>query len=97
MRSVKEKNTKKFKRKQGEHFFFCKKLKKEFRGGTNTLSKFKQCKLLIQLSLEKRIPNHLSRYLLISLYRINTGSYADKINELLNNKRIKQTYVNRSC
>lgn len=70
---------------------------KEFSEGHTHLDSFKQCKLLIQLSLEKRIPNHLSRYLLISLYRINTGSYADKINELLNNKRIKQTYVNRSC
>jgi len=68
---------------------------KEFVNGHTHLESLKQCKLLIQLSLERRIPQHLSRYLLISLYRINEGDFAGKVMELIGNKRKKQTYVNR--
>lgn len=68
----------------------------ELHGFAHThLDSIKQAKLLIELSLHKRVPNHLSRYLLISLYRINQGEYADKVNELVENKKRKQVYVNR--
>lgn len=68
---------------------------KEFANGHTHLESLKQCKLIIQLSLEKRIPQHLSKYLLTSLYRVNEGEYAYKVMELINNKRKKQVYVNR--
>lgn len=59
------------------------------------LDSIKQAKLLIELSLHKRVPNHLSRYLLISLCRVNEGDCRDKVNELIENKKRKQVYVNR--
>lgn len=59
------------------------------------LDSMKQCCLLIQLSLEKRIPYDLSNYLLISLSRINDGSYKEKVLEVIQNKRKKDTYYNK--
>lgn len=58
------------------------------------IDSFKQCKLLIELSIKKRIPMDLSRYLLISLYRINNGDYKAKIGTLIENKRKKDNYYN---
>lgn len=59
------------------------------------LHSIQQCKLLIQLSIEKRVPHDLSRYLLISLTRVNNDEiYLKKINDLLENKRKKQVYFN---
>lgn len=54
-----------------------------------------QAKLLIQASLERRIPRHLSRYLLESLVRINEGDYSNKVKELLANKKRKENYYNK--
>jgi hypothetical protein len=58
------------------------------------LRNFKTCKYLIELSLKERYPNDLPVYLLISLARINEGSYQEKILELLKNKRKKDNYYN---
>lgn len=60
------------------------------------LHSFEQAKLLIELSVHNRIPHHLSRYLLESLRRINEGEYQEKVKELIENKKRKQVYVNRS-
>lgn len=68
---------------------------KNFVDGHTHLDSFKQCKLIIQLSLERRIPKHLSKYLLISLYRVNEGEYAERVIEFANSKKKKQAYVNR--
>ncbi len=68
---------------------------KEFSDGHTHLDSMKQCKLIIQLSLEKRIPKNLSRYLLISLHRVNEGEFAGKVIELVSNKRKKPCYINR--
>jgi transcriptional regulatory protein LevR len=68
---------------------------KEFTDGHTHLDSIKQAKLLIQLSLEQRVPNHLSRYLLVSLKRVNKGKYVNRIDELLVNKKRKQQYYNR--
>lgn len=63
------------------------------------LKSVKQAKLLIQYSLDKRIPRDLSLYLLISLLRINSGQYtkeySEKIEELIDNKKQRQIYYNR--
>lgn len=65
-------------------------------GFTHThLDSMKQCKLLIQLSIEKRIPHDLSKYLLVSLIRVNNDEvYLRKINDLIENKRRKPDYYN---
>ena len=64
------------------------------------LKSIKQAKLLIQYSLDKRIPRDLSLYLLISLLRINSGNqskeYSEKVSEVIENKRQRQNYYNRS-
>ena len=62
---------------------------KEFKDGHTHLHTLKQAKMLIEYSLHNRIPNHLSRYLLISLYRINDGEYAEKIMTLIKTKENK--------
>ena len=63
-------------------------------GAHTHLDSRKQAEKLIQLSKEKRIPRDLSRYLLISLARINEGEYRKKIMELVENKARKQKFVN---
>lgn len=56
---------------------------------------FKTCKYLIDLSIHKRIPHHLSRYLIISLLRVNDDEeYCRKIQELLDNHKKKDMYFN---
>lgn len=57
---------------------------------------FETAKMLIDLSVHKRVPRHLSRYLLISLIRINDDEdYVNRISELLDNQRRKDRYRNR--
>lgn len=59
------------------------------------LDSIKQAKLLIQLSLEKRVPHDLSNYLLVSLARVNNDEeYFRKVNDLIENKRKKPEYFN---
>ena len=86
---------KQFKVYRGDHCYILHNCTKDFQEGHTHLQSLNQCKLIIQLSLEKRIPQHLSRYLLISLYRVNDGDYARKVIELVQNKRKKQVYINR--
>lgn len=50
---------------------------------------------IIDLSINKKIPHNLSRYLLESLYRVNDDEeYCRKIKELIKNKRKKDMYYN---
>lgn len=57
------------------------------------IKSFSACKMLINLSLLKKVPNDLNEYFLISLYRINDNKeYLKKIEGLLiskNNKKEK--------
>lgn len=54
------------------------------------IKSFVCCIDLIKLSLKKKLPHHLSKYLLISLLRINDDeAYVQKINELLTAKNNK--------
>ena len=57
------------------------------------------CKMLIELSLEKRIPYDLPPYFIISLIRINDDEeYVRKLNELLiskNNRKNMYYNVNK--
>lgn len=68
----------------------------EMEGFAHThLDSIKQCRLLIQLSLEKRAPHDLSKYLLVSLTRVNDDEvYLRKINDLIEKKRKKPEYFN---
>lgn len=84
----------KFKVYRVENGFILHNSEKHFSEGHTHLDSMKQCRMLIQVSIEKRLPRDLPRYLLISLYRINEGAYTDKIEALINNKKKKQTYVN---
>lgn len=59
------------------------------------IKNLKACKWLIELSLKKKVPHDINRYFLISLSRINNDeNYSRKINELLENKKKKEYYVN---
>lgn len=59
------------------------------------LDNLKTAKLIVNLSLHKRVPRHLSDYLLISLVRVNNDEkYVRQINETLENKRKKEQYYN---
>ena len=57
---------------------------------------FSACKMLIELSLEKRLPYDLPPYFIISLIRVNSDEeYVRKLNELLISKQNKkQIYYN---
>ena len=71
---------------------------KEFKQGHTHITNFNTAKYLIDMVLFSRIPYHLPIYLLISLQRLsNDEQYKMKIEELIRNKRNKQSkYVNRS-
>lgn len=59
------------------------------------LDNYKTCLYLIDLSLSKKLPQHLPRYLIVSLLRINSDEkYVRKIQELLDNKKEKAHYYN---
>lgn len=61
------------------------------------LHNLKTAEWLINLCLEKRLPRDIPRYLLISLLRISDNEeYTNKAYELLNNKKKKARYINRS-
>lgn len=56
---------------------------------------FKTAVFIANLSEKKRIPHHLSTYLLVSLFRISDSpEYSNKINELIKNKSKKEYYYN---
>lgn len=59
------------------------------------LKSFKMAVLIADLAEHKRIPHHLSRYLLISLIRVsNDSEYVRKVQDLLDNKSKKDYYYN---
>ncbi len=71
---------------------------KDFEEGHTHLESFKTAKMIVDLALNKLIPNHLSQYLLISLIRISEDTeYINKLKALLNNKKNKtqQNYYNK--
>lgn len=71
---------------------------KDFEEGHTHLKSFKTAKMIVDLALNKLIPNHLSQYLLISLIRISEDlEYINKLEILLNNKKNKtqQNYYNK--
>ena len=69
--------------------------KLDFQNHHTHINNFHTCKYIIDLSIHKTVPYHLSDYLLISLIRLsNDKDYIEKINKLLiqnkkkrNNKR----------
>ena len=59
------------------------------------LESWKMAMKLISYSMQKKVPHDLSRYLLISLLRINDDEeYCRKIEDLLDNKKRKDMYFN---
>lgn len=73
--------------------------RKEFSNGHSHIKNFKTAKYLIDMAISKRIPNHLSCYLLTSLIRISDDlKYQIKIQELIDvKKNKKQKYINRTA
>ena len=71
---------------------------KVFKKGHTHVRSFDQAEYLVNMSIHKRVPNHLSPYMLTSLVRLtNDDEYADKIAALLAAKKErKQKYVNAS-
>lgn len=77
---------------------------KSFMDGHSHINNFNTAKYIVKLCKNKRIPYHLSKYLLISLYRVsNDNEYREKINILLvnktNNQKQKRRFVkaNKYC
>lgn len=74
---------------------------KEFANGHTHVNNVKTAKYLIDMCHYKRIPRHLSIYLLVSLLRLSDdGEYQNKISALIEEKKQrKQTYynVNKGC
>lgn len=70
---------------------------KVFKHGHTHIQSFKQAEYLVNMSLHKRIPNHLSEYMLTSLVRLsNDPQYTEKINALIETKRSRgQKYINK--
>lgn len=60
------------------------------------LQSYKACLLLIDLSIKKKYPYNLSKYLIVSLIRINSDEkYLQKLNEVLDKKQSKkEVYYN---
>lgn len=69
---------------------------KVFKKGHTHVQSFKQAEYLINMSIHKRVPHHLSPYMLTSLIRLsNDEEYTEKISQLLEVKKDrKQRYVN---
>ena len=62
------------------------------------IENFNTAKWLIDLSIYRQIPHHITRYLAIRLLRINNDEkYVKKIQELIDNKKNKQKYYNKRC
>lgn len=75
----------------GNNQFIVHNTKLEFSNGHTHIRSFSTAKFIIQLSLHKSIPKHLSNYLLISLIRINNDEdYIDKLNEMLKQEKDKR-------
>lgn len=60
---------------------------KPFSDGHTHLNNFDTAKFLIKLSFHKRVPNHLSLYLIDSLIRISTDQHYIKSLEILKEKQ----------
>lgn len=59
------------------------------------LENFNDARRIVGLSINKKVPISLSRYMLISLLRVNKDEkYLKKVEDLLKNKHKKQPYVN---
>ncbi len=78
--------------------------KKSFKDGHSHIKSFNTAKLIICLCRNRRVPHHLNKYLLMSLYRVsNDNEYREKINILLvnktNNQKQKRHFVkaNKYC
>ena len=83
-------------RKGGRKEFIVHNTAKEFKDGHSHLKSFKTAKYLIKLCIHKSIPRHLSKYLLVSLYRLSDDAeYGTKIMELAENKADTQNYTRR--
>ena len=80
----------------GKNQFIVHNTRIDFSKGHTHIRNFSTAKFIIELSLHKSIPKHLSNYLLISLIRINTDDeYIDKLQEMLEcdvNKRNGTSY-----
>lgn len=75
---------------------------KEFSNGHTHLCSFGSAKYLINMAINKRVPNNLDIYRLISLTRITTDEfYIQKIEKLINTKKQRKSscYTNskRMC
>lgn len=71
--------------------------RKEFEAGHTHINSLDTAKYIIDLAIHRSMPHHLSTYLLASLIRIsNDGGYSSKVEELIQNKKHKQPYRNRS-
>lgn len=80
--------------KASDGFILC---NSEIEGFAHThLNNKSTAEYLIRLSKKKKIPRDISRYLLISLIRINSDNvYLQKLNDLLENRKKKGVYRNR--
>lgn len=57
------------------------------------INNYRTCIWLIDLSLQKKAPYNISKYLLISLIRINSDDkYIRKLNEILDKKNCRKEY-----
>lgn len=65
--------------------------KLDFHNHHTHINNFHTCKYIIDMSLHKSIPYHLSNYLLISLIRLtNDKDYIKKLNDQLENNKHKK-------
>lgn len=83
-------------RKGGRKEFIVHNTAKEFQDGHSHLKSFKTAKYLVKLCIHKSMPRHLSRYLLVSLYRLSDDEeYRAKLMEFYGNKADAQNYTRR--
>lgn len=83
-------------RKGGRKEFIVHNTAKEFKEGHSHLKSFKTAKYLVKLCRHKSMPRHLSRYLLVSLYRLsNDEEYTARLKELAENKADTQEHTKR--
>lgn len=75
---------------------------KVFKDGHTHIKSFKTAEMILNMALHKRVPSHLSSYLLTSLKRIsNDEDYVDEIESLIDVKVSKKKggrgYYNAPC
>ena len=83
---------------QVEHEFIVNNTHLQFKDGHTHIKNYNTAKYIIDLSLHRSIPHHLSSYLLESLIRISEDKiYKEKIQSLIDkkNKKVKSFYYNR--